>query len=61
MEEKKEGGAEEELRLLKALKAEREESNRTYAIKLVEKVVFALVAMLLVGVVGALLRLVIIQ
>ena len=52
---------ESELRVRDMLKTEREESDRRYAIKLVETIVFILVGILATGVLGALLRLVIKQ
>jgi hypothetical protein len=48
-----------ELRLLEALRLEREISAKLYAIKLVEKVVFGLVALILVAVVGGWIALVV--
>jgi hypothetical protein len=49
------------LEILSCLREERETSDKRYAIKLVEAVVFALVGMLCVGVVGALINLVILK
>lgn len=49
------------LEIIEALKEERACSDKKYAIKLVEAMIFSLVGILLVGVLGALLRLVIIQ
>lgn len=43
------------------LRAEREISDRNYAVKLVERIVFALVSIICVAVVAALLQLVIIK
>ena len=43
------------------LKEEREVSDRLYAVKLVERIVFALVSIICIGVVAALLKLVILQ
>lgn len=48
-----------ELELQKKLEEERKISDRVYAIKLVEKIVFTLVAILLTGVIMALMNLVI--
>jgi hypothetical protein len=48
-----------ELRILEMFNNERETTDRRYAIKLIEKVVFALVGLLCVGVIGALLNTVI--
>lgn len=47
----------DELDVNKKLEHEREDSNKLYAIKLVEKIVFALVSILTVGVVAAWLKL----
>ena len=47
-----------ELDLKEVLDQERDLSDRTYAIKLVEKIVFTLVAILLTGVIMALMNLV---
>lgn len=52
---------ENELRLKEALEEHREESDRRYAIKLVEKIVFILVGLLLTGVITALVNLVLKQ
>lgn len=49
------------LEIIECLKEERGESDKKYAIKLVEAIVFTLVGILLVGVIGALIKLVIIQ
>jgi hypothetical protein len=51
----------DELELFEKLEKERKESDRLYAIKLVERIVFALVALLCVGVIGALIKLVLLQ
>jgi cell division septal protein FtsQ len=45
--------------IYKILKEEREISERSYAVKLVERIVFAFVGMVLVAVIGALLFMVI--
>ena len=47
---------EQELKLRDALEREREVSDRSYAIKLVERIVFILVGLLAVGVVTALVN-----
>lgn len=52
---------EAELRVRDMLKSEREESDRRYAIKLVETIVFILVGLLATAVIAALIRLVIVQ
>ena len=52
---------ENELLIIKKMKEERENSDRLYAIKLVEKIVFALVSLMLFAIIGALIRVVIIQ
>jgi lipopolysaccharide/colanic/teichoic acid biosynthesis glycosyltransferase len=49
----------EELRCIEVTKQERETSNRLYAIKLVEIIVFTLVGLILTGVFVALVNLVI--
>lgn len=49
-----------ELMLLEAIKKEREITDRLYAIKLVEKIVFAMVGFILIAVLGAIVALVII-
>jgi hypothetical protein len=49
--------AEDELKLIKDLEKEREESDRLYAKILVEKIVYALVSLIAVGVVAAWLKL----
>jgi hypothetical protein len=43
------------------LKDEREVSDRRYAIKLIENIVFALVGLLCAGVIGALIKVVLIK
>jgi hypothetical protein len=48
-----------ELRVLDQLKEERKKSDELYAIKLVEKIVFALVSLLLITVAGAIIKLVV--
>lgn len=45
-----------ELRLRDAMERERKESDRKYAIKIVERIVFGLVVLLLSGVIAAILR-----
>lgn len=50
---------EAELELEKKLSLQREESDRKYAIKLVEKIVFGFVGIVLTVVIGALLALII--
>jgi len=50
-----------EIVLLERLKKEREESNNLYAMKLVEKLVFGIIALGAVAVVGAILSLVLIK
>lgn len=45
--------------LLQCLKEEREESDRLYAIKLVERVVWGLVGMICIAAIAALLKLII--
>lgn len=52
---------EAELRIRDMLEAERKESDKKYAVKLVETIVFTLVGVLALGVLGALIKLVIIQ
>jgi hypothetical protein len=48
-----------DLRLLEATRLERETADGLYAIKLVEKIVFGMVALILVAVVSALVALVV--
>ena len=48
----------QELACNKVVEKERELSNELYAIKLVERIVFGLVGLILVGVVGAIIALV---
>jgi hypothetical protein len=48
-----------ELKMVEMMKEERECSDKRYAIKLVEGIVFALVGLLCIGVIGALIKLVI--
>lgn len=50
---------EEELRVAECLKKEREVSNNIYALKIVEKIVFGLVGVVLLAVIGAVVALVI--
>lgn len=50
-----------ELKLIERLEKERKESDRLYAIKLVEKIVFTLISLLLIAIIGALIKLVITQ
>jgi VIT1/CCC1 family predicted Fe2+/Mn2+ transporter len=45
-------------KLFEILKGEREISDRSYAIKIVERIVFGLIALVCVGVVTALLKLI---
>ena len=47
--------------LYEILREEREVSDKTYAVKIVERIVFAFVSMVLVAVIVAILRLVITQ
>lgn len=61
MQEKTREQLEREIELRNAFDAERERSDKTYAMKLVEKVVFALVGMMLISVVTAILAGVIIK
>jgi hypothetical protein len=49
-----------ELMLLEAIKKEREITDRLYAIKLVENIVFAMIGFILIAVFGAIVALVII-
>ena len=51
----------DELKLRDTLEKEREINERKFAIKLIERIVFALVATLLLAVVGALIKLILIQ
>ena len=50
---------EHEITLNKCISEERKVSNQLYAIKLVEKIVFAFVGLVLVAVVGAMIALVV--
>jgi hypothetical protein len=50
-----------ELQIIDKLKEERKQSDDLYAIKLVEKIVFALVSLLLISIIGALIKLVIVK
>ena len=50
---------EEELRVLECLQAERNISNNMYAMKLVERIVYGLVALILVAVMSAIIGLVV--
>jgi len=51
----------EKLEIIDRLKEEREISNKQYAIKLAEFLIFGLCGILLIGAVGAIMKLVIIQ
>ena len=48
-----------ELRLQEALRLEREASEKLYAVKLVERIVFGMVALILIAVLTALIALVV--
>jgi len=50
---------ETEINIRDKLKEERELSDRSYAIKLIERIVFAMVSLILLGVLGAFIRMVI--
>jgi hypothetical protein len=50
-----------EIKLLKAIKLEREITDKLYAIKLVETIVFSMVGIILVAVFAAILKFVIIK
>ena len=59
MAKKETVGLQEQLRCMEVTKKEREISDDRYAIKLVEKIVFGFVALILVAVAGALIALVV--
>ena len=59
--EKSREDLEHELLIRDALEKEREINEEKYAIKLIERIVFALIATVALGVLGALIRLVLIQ
>lgn len=61
MSDKTKKQLEEEIRVDCRLKEEREISDKTYARKIVETILFTLIGMFCVAVIGALLKLVIIQ
>lgn len=61
MTEKTKEQLQNELELIQRLKEERTISNKTYAIKLIEKIVFGLVTCILLAVLAAIIKTVIIK
>ncbi len=61
MSEQSRDDLERELELRKAIDKEREMADKKYAIKLIETIVFTLMAVLALAVVGALIKLVVTQ
>jgi len=61
MENKTKEELETELRLHYALEKEREINDKKFAIKMIERIVFAIIATMALGVLGAILKLVILQ